>query len=137
MFIPIKNIPMLRSEGQAASSITRGNAVVFSSAGYIDNASATSTDIVGVAAETYDNSAGAANAVDILYWPCFADVIFQATTASTTPAQTDVGETFDLASVSTVNPGASSYSQVLGVEYINTTTIGVSFVDTIYGANAT
>lgn len=108
-FIPVKNIPPIRTLPQGAVSVTRGDALTIDSSGHLTNASITTVATIdGVAAETYNNSAGVAGAVNLKFFPTLPDVTFKATCASTTPAETDVGETVDLAAAGTVNVGSTS-----------------------------
>lgn len=138
-FVPVKGIPQIESGLQSNVSITKGDCLVKDSSGYLTNASvATSIGIFGVAAETYDNSAGSAGGVSIKYHPAYPTAIWKATCASTTPAQTDEGEYVDLAAAGTVNVGASNYQQVVVRAYdsTDTSTVLVSFVENAFGGKA-
>ena len=90
-----------------AASITfaKGNAVVDNGSGYITNAaSSTAVDVYYVAAEDLTSGASVG---DMLTCYVTEGIRFVADTDAN-PAQTDVGTYADLATVSTVNPDAST-----------------------------
>jgi hypothetical protein len=134
-FIPRRCVPALESRALASVTATIGEALIVNGAGYLTNSGvATAVDIVGVAAETV-NGTGGAGTKNLLYYPAFDEVLFEVDWATTTPAQTDEGETIDIVSATTVNVGASDYQQfrVYDYDYSSTTVLG-SFVDSAYGA---
>ena len=89
----------------ASVAVSKGNALVDNGSGYLTNAaSSTAVDVPFVAMETVTTGAAAG---DLVLCIRTRGVIFEADTDAN-PAQTDVGTFVDLATVSTVNPDASS-----------------------------
>ena len=106
-------VPLQYDQGQlvkvsaaASTTITKGGTLVDNGSGYLTNgASSTAVDVPFVAMETVTTSATDGDLV--LCIRTRGGVIFEADTDAN-PAQTDVGTYADLASVSTVNPDAST-----------------------------
>lgn len=89
----------------ASVTVTKGNAMVDNGSGYLTNAaSSTAVDVHFVAAETVTTGSAAGDLVEVIRtW----GTIFDADTDAN-PAQTDVGTEADLATVSTIDPDAST-----------------------------
>lgn len=80
----------------AATTITRGNAILDNGAGYAGDAGADlAATFKGIAAETVAN-AGVAGALDVGYYPPLPQNQFSVPCDTTLIAQTDIGELCDL-----------------------------------------
>ena len=104
-------IPVKYSDGQythlpaaASTAFIKGNAIVDNGSGYITNSAGTETRIRYVCAETVTTSSATGELVKVI---STKNVLFEADTDAN-PAQTDVGTLADLATVSTINPDAST-----------------------------
>lgn len=105
MFRPIKENCAIHYPLMAASiTITKGNALVDNGSGYLTNADANATEVLYVAAET--KTTGSGENPTIGCYDAFETEYIADTDAN--PAQTDVFTKADLATVSTVNPDAST-----------------------------
>ena len=101
----------------AAANINKGDALIDNGSGYLGDAGADlAATFMGIAAETVDNSSGAAGAKSIMYIPGTPDNRFSVPCDTATIAQTDVGELIDLgADSSHVDP---SDNVTTGVAFI-------------------
>lgn len=81
----------------AATTITRGTAIVDDGAGYCSDAGANlAATFIGIAAETVDNSAGAAGAKEVMFYPPYPQNQFLVACDTAIAARTDIGELCDL-----------------------------------------
>lgn len=105
-FRPVRNEIGTVLRGVANSTtVTRGNTLVDNGSGYLTNgASSTAVDVEFIAAETVTTTA---DNQQVLCWETRGGVEFDAD-CDAAPAQTDIGTDCDLATVSTLNPDASS-----------------------------
>ena len=134
-FKPAKNIPALVYLPMSNVSIVKGNALVWSS-GYVTNATAdSSTNIVGVAAQTIDNSGGSAGDYNLPVWPANADVEFSVDSEGT-PSQALVGTVCDLADANTVDEDSTGNAPVFLIRSMTAAAGGPvvgTFVENVFG----
>ena len=129
--------PLHWDEGQTllvpatnTTTFTKGNALTYTS-GLLDNAAAgTAKDVYFVAAKTVTTTVSG-QLIEV--WPTVG-VVYEAD-VDTTWATADVGTLADLATVSTVNPDASTHDLFLILSGIGATAVGTKVVGRFMHAN--